>query len=502
MDTLARPSPPRATAMSRVVSSCRGLFDPAATPRQAPPGRLLVASNRLPVSAIAQGDGVSLTPSVGGLATGLHGVHARSESLWIGGIGIGESLAPAMEQALRQKLHSLRLSPVRMSADEVAVFYDRICNAVLWPAVHDRLDQLPLVVEGWNVYEAVNARFADAVAARYRPGDLVWVHDYHLLRVPALIRARLPAARVGFFLHTPFPHPDTFFALPCRRWLLEGMLGADVIGFHTRAYRDHCAVALRRLFGVGMVNEVVTHDGRQVRLGVFPMGVNATVFDHRSAERDVVAETLRLRRRDRNVRLLVGIDRLDYSKGIPRRLLALERLLTRHPEWSERVRFVQIAVPSRAGLPAYKRVRQAVEELVASINGRFGTQRWTPIRYVCHSVSDVELSALYRAADVLLVTPLRDGMNLVAKEFVASRSDGDGVLVLSEFAGAAEELTSAVLVNPYDVDGMAEAIHCALIMPREERRKRMAELRAHVMTHDVSSWAAGFLAALGEGDPS
>jgi trehalose 6-phosphate synthase/phosphatase len=245
-----------------------------------------------------------------------------------------------------------------------------------------------------------------------------------------------------------------------------------------------------------MQNEVIRYNGRRVKLGIFPMGVDSASFAERATERKVVAETARLQS-DRGIRLLVGIDRLDYSKGLPKRLLAFERLLTTHPEWLERIRLVQVAVPSREGLAAYKSVRRLVEELVGRINGRFGTHRWTPIRYINRSVSDTILSALYRAADVMLVTPLRDGMNLVAKEFVATRTDGDGVLVLSEFAGAADELTRAVIVNPYDVDGLAEALHLALEMPEAERRERMQALRAQVMTNDVSKWSDGFLAKLG-----
>ncbi|MBK5187832.1 MAG: trehalose-6-phosphate synthase, partial [Gemmatimonadaceae bacterium] len=323
----------------------------------------------------------------------------------------------------------------------------------------------------------------------------IWIHDFQLMRVPALLRERLPGVRIGFFLHIPFPNPEIFFALPRRQWLVEGMLGADLIGFHTRRYRGHFTAVLRRLFGIEMHDESVPHENRRVHLGIFPMGVDGTSFADRAADPRVVSETARLRS-DRGVRLLVGIDRLDYSKGLPRRLLALERLFTLHPEWLERIRLVQVAVPSRESLPAYKTVRRAVEELVGRINGRFGTHRWTPIRYINRSVSATILSALYRAADVLLVTPLRDGMNLVAKEFVATRADDDGVLVLSEFAGAADELTRAVIVNPYDVDGMAESFHAALMMPEAERRERMHALREHVMRHDVSAWSRAFLARL------
>jgi trehalose 6-phosphate synthase/phosphatase len=458
-------------------------------------GRLIVVSNRLPITVASDGDEIELSSSSGGLATGLGAVHDGCESMWVGWSGLDASASTAARRALQTQLAARRLVEVPLSADEVTVFYEHISNGVIWPMFHDQLERLPDVIEGWETYEAVNARYADMIAACARPGDTIWIHDYQLMRVPALLRARLPDVRIGFFLHIPFPNPEIFFALPRRQWLVEGMLGADLIGFHTRRYRGHFTAALRRLLGIEMKNDAVTHEGRRVQLGIFPMGVDSASFARRAGERKVVAEAARLRT-DREMYLLVGIDRLDYSKGLPRRLLAFERLLTTHPEWIERIRFVQVAVPSREGLAAYQSVRRNVEELVGRINGRFGTHRWTPIRYINRSVSDTVLSALYRAADVLLVTPLRDGMNLVAKEFVASRIDGDGVLVLSEFAGAADELTRAIIVNPYDVDGMAEAINSALTMPREERRERMEALRAHVMSHDVSEWAEVFLAQL------
>lgn len=470
----------------------------AIAPAQPANGRMLLVSNRLPVTLVDK-EGTTLTPSGGGLATGLTRVHGASESLWIGWGGGDQPYTSTARPELESELAARRLRAVPLSPSEIGDFYERIANGVLWPMFHDQLEQLPQIVEGWEVYETVNERFADVVAACYRPGDTIWIHDYHLLRLPALLRARLPEARIGFFLHIPFPSPELFFALPRRRWLIEGMLGADVIGFHVERYRAHFVAAYERLFGAGAAREPLTHQGRSVRVGVFPMGIDAAAFAERAGDRAVVAEMMRLRA-DRGVRLLIGIDRLDYSKGIPRRLLAIERLLMRYPQWRERIRLVQVAVPSRETVPAYQQIRLTVEQLVGRINGQYGTHRWAPIRYLYQGVSDVVLSALYRAADALLVTPLRDGMNLVAKEFVASRTDRDGVLVLSEFAGAADELTQAVMVNPYDVDGMADAIHHALMLSREERRERMNAMREQVLCHDVSAWADGFLGALRGGE--
>lgn len=458
-------------------------------------GRLLIMSNRLPVTVTARLGRPVVSKSVGGLATGLRAPHERSGGLWIGWPGSTDSLSPDGARQLAAQLEAMRAVPVPISAAESATFYEAVANGVLWPIFHDQLEHLPLHVEGWDVYERVNARYADIVAEHYRPGDVVWVHDYQLLRVPALVRERIPDAKIGFFLHIPFPNPEIFFVLPRRRWLVEGMLGADVVGFHTRRFRGHFTAALRRLLGIEMEGETVDYRGRRVRLGVFPMGIDAAAFEERATSPRVAAEAERLALGS-GERLLLGVDRLDYSKGLPRRLLAIERLLGEHPEWREKIRFVQVAVPSRGGVSAYQRVRRNVEALVGRINGAFGTPGWVPIHYVFRSVPDALLLALYRSADVLLVTPLRDGMNLVAKEFVACRTDGDGVLVLSEFAGAADELTEALIVNPYDVDGMADAVHQALTMQADERRSRMRALRRHVREHDVHRWAARFLEAL------
>jgi trehalose 6-phosphate synthase/phosphatase len=433
--------------------------------------------------------------SAGGLATGLRGPHERSSGWWIGWPGNLEGLDNADVFEARRQLHEMRAIPVTLQPEETATFYEGISNGILWPLFHDRLDRLPLHLDGWNVYEQVNARFADVVAGVWQPGDLIWVHDFQLMRLPLLLRERVPKARIGFFLHVPFPNPEIFLILPVRKWLVEGMLGADLIGFHTRRYRGHFTAAVRRLLGLEMdADEHLRFDGRAVRLGIFPIGVDARDFNQRASERSVTTKVLE--HRAHTGKLLLGIDRLDYSKGMRRRFIAFERLLNNHPELRGHVRLVQVAVPSRGGVSAYRRFRKEVELLVTRINGRFATPAWTPIQYMHQSLDDEELLALYRAADVMVVTPLRDGMNLVAKEFVASRSDENGVLVLSEFAGSAAELTDALVVNPYDIDGVAEAMHQALVMDGAERRRRMRALRERVFQNDVHVWSQSFLDAL------
>ena len=460
--------------------------------------RVIIVSNRLPVTVRAEHGEPVVHLSVGGLATGLRVPHERSNGLWIGWPGDLCGLDPVGREKVLRRLTELRTVPVELEPSEIEIFYEHVSNAVLWPTFHDRVDRLPLRMEGWDVYDAVNARFADAVAEQYRPGDVVWVHDYQLMRLPALLRDRIPDVRIGFFLHIPFPNPEIYFALPTRAWLVEGMMGADLVGFHTRRYQGHFRAALRRLFGLEMDSSCCVRWGeRPVRLGVFPLGVDTAGLATRAASPEVDALVAELSVPGQ--RLLVGIDRLDYSKGIPRRLIAVERLLVLHPEWRECIRFVQIAVPSRDRVAAYRELRTDVEGLVGRINGRFGTPTWTPIHYMHRGVSTDVVLGLCRAADVALVTPLRDGMNLVAKEFAASRIDEDGVLILSEFAGAADELTDALIVNPYDIDGTAETIHTALTMDAAERRRRMRGLRDQVAANDVHRWVSTFLATLTSG---
>jgi trehalose 6-phosphate synthase/phosphatase len=460
--------------------------------------RLVIVSNRLPVTVTRADGALAVERSPGGLATGLSCPHQRSGGLWVGWPGVADLDASERDE-LAPRLAELRNVPVWLDAEEVRRYYDGFSNGVLWPLFHYLVDQMPLQVKDWDAYEKVNERFADVVAAHYRPGDLVWIHDFQLMLVPRLLRARVPEARIGFFLHIPFPASEVFRILPGRDALLDGMLGADLVGFHTAAYMRHFASSLLRIRGVAADVDRVHIDGREIRLGVFPMGVDPAKFAALAADPEVVAEARALRDPPGSA-LLVGIDRLDYTKGIPRRLLAFEALLRQDPSLCERVRLVQVAVPSRTGVGAYQEFRRQLDELVGRVNGAFGTPRWTPVHYVYRNLSDRELAALYLAADVMLVTPLRDGMNLVAKEFVATRTDGDGVLVLSELAGAAAELAEAVLVNPYDVERTAEAIHHALTMPADERHARMRALRKRVLRYDVHHWARSFLAALEESE--
>lgn len=458
--------------------------------------RLLLASNRLPVTARVNAGKVELVPSMGGLVTGLAGPHRESGGSWFGWLGADESAPVELRDEMLHQLAADRFVPIPLSRDEVASYYHGFSNGVLWPIFHYLLDRLPLHCEGWEAYQQVNERFATMIAKHWQPGDVVWIHDYHLCLVPALLRRLRPEASIGFFLHVPFPASDVLRILPFREQILEGLLGADLIGFHTHGYRSHFAASVLRILGLATRADAVRYRARQIRLGVFPMGIDGAEFEALAADPAVGAATAALRASARGCEILLAVDRLDYTKGIPQRLLAFEQLLEREPGWRERVRLVQVAVPSRQEVESYRDIVRQIDQLVGRINGRWATVHWTPVRYIQTAQTRAQIVGLYRASDVMLVTPLRDGMNLVAKEFVASRTDEDGVLVLSEFAGAAAELAESLQVNPYDIDALADGMNVALKMPEEERRLRMRALRRRLPVSDVHRWAHTFLAAL------
>jgi trehalose 6-phosphate synthase/phosphatase len=465
-------------------------------------GRVLIVSNRLPCTVQVDGDAVRLVRSSGGLATGLGGVREGRPGLWIGWSGTPAELPASVRRDIAQRLAEVDALGVPLRQREIAGFYERFANGVLWPVLHDQDDHPDPHPDDWATYRAVNARFADAVAAEARPGDRVWVHDYHLMLVPRLLRELRPDLRVGFFLHTPFPEAAALATLPQRAALLQGILGADVVGFHTPAYAARFADAVAMTLGhpgalAAGAGEIDLGD-RRVAVHACAMSVDVDAFGARAVHPRVIARAAELRAAGGP--LFVGIDRLDHTKGIPERLLAFERLLDERPALCGQARLLQLAVPSREDVPAYRALRGRVESLVARINARFGSRAWTPVQYVYGSVDPIELSAMYRAADVMLVTPLKDGMNLVAKEFVATRVDDDGVLVLGEQAGAAAELRAALLVDARDVFQLAEACGRALDMSAAERRVRMRRLRARVLAHDVQRWGDECLARIDEAD--
>ncbi|HTM21623.1 MAG TPA: bifunctional alpha,alpha-trehalose-phosphate synthase (UDP-forming)/trehalose-phosphatase [Kofleriaceae bacterium] len=449
--------------------------------------RLVLVSNRLPFSWQAQGDGSVLVPSAGGLVTALGALHARSDSLWVGTLGSGR--VPAAELARNRLVH------VRMGATKARSYYEGFANATVWPLFHYLPGTARFSRSEFEAYRDVNRRFADVLAHHARADDDIWIHDYHLMLLPAMLRERLPAARIGFFLHIPFPASDVFRILPVAEEVLHGLMGADLIGLHAFDYARHLATALRRFLGIDVDESGTTQSERRCRLGVFPLGVDAAAWAERAAAPAVAERLAAWREQAGGRKVLLGVDRLDYTKGLLRRLQAYRRVLEREPAWREQTQLIQVVVPSRSGVEGYAQLKREIERLVGEINGAFATERNMPVRYLYRSVAPDELTALYRLADVAMVTPLRDGMNLVAKEYVAAHGDDGGVLVLSDLAGAAAELGEALLVNPWDVDGTADAIEQALRMDAGEQRRRMRALHQRVSTRGPAEWGTAFVDA-------
>ena len=449
--------------------------------------RVVVVSNRLPVTARRTPGGIELARSPGGLVTALDPVLRAEGGTWIGWPGV--ELAEG--EALPVGDLPYRLEPIPLTREEVRGYYHGLSNRTLWPLLHSLVESSRFEGECWATYEEVNARFARATAEVSRTDDLVWIHDYHLMRLPCFLRRAGFEGRLAFFLHVPFPSYDIFRLLPWDRDILRSLLSCDLVGFHVESFARNFMDCAERLLGarVDRAAWVVEHGDRTARVGAFPIGIDFRLFEDR-ARRPRPADQ-RLHRK----KVVLGVDRLDYTKGIPERIRSIERLLERYPEHREAVTLLQIAVPSRAEVAEYRDLKRAIDEEVGRVNGRFGTERWVPIHYLYRSFDQDQLACLYRDADVALVTPLRDGMNLVAKEYVACQVDDPGVLVLSRLAGAAETMHEAILVNPYDVDGTAVGLHRALTMPESERRSRMTALRSREQRNDVYAWLDGYLHA-------
>jgi trehalose 6-phosphate synthase/phosphatase len=458
---------------------------------------VLIVANRLPMTVTCDGCGIRVQPSSGGVATGLSGVQRWYRSTWIGWTGLARVPEAGTRSVIDARLRDAQAIGMHLTTEEIAGFYRRYSNGVLWPVLHD-MDPREQTFHGardWSTYRAVNERYATEVIRQLRPGDLVWVHDYHLMLVPRLIRQRHPDARIGFFLHTPFPRPDSFARLPQAAELLDGLLGADAIGVHVSRYASRLVEAMRVVLGRPVRDSLEDRDGRVVSVFDSAMGVDAESLGAIAARHDVVDLAGRTRGDET---LLLGVDRLDYTKGIPEKLRAFDRLLEEEPHLRGSVRLAQIAVPSREHVAGYEQVRREVEAEVDRINARWGRDDWQPVAYRYGSVDLTTLVALYRAADVMVVTSLADGMNLVAKEYAAARVDGDGVLVLSDRAGAAAELRAALLVDPTDAAALARTYARAISMPAAERHVRMRHLRVTVTNNHVHRWARGILVDLVE----
>jgi trehalose 6-phosphate synthase len=457
------------------------------TRRDARKNRLVVISNRVA--------DLRKSAQSGGLAVGLADAMKARGGLWFGWDGtIAEEAGPPKSETVG----NVQLLSTPLTQEEYDAYYVGYSNSVLWPLCHYRLDLVDYQTGHFEGYCAVNQRFAKAVAPALKPDDLVWVQDYHLIPLASELRKLGCRQRVGFFLHIPFPPPDMLAASPNHAALVDALLQYDVIGFQTHVDVGNLKHYLAEFSGAELLHDGLVKVGeRTVRIERFPIGIDVDSFAEmaRYAPEDVRLDTMR--RQILGRKQIIGVDRLDYSKGLPERLSAFERLLEHHPEWERSVTLLQIAPPTREDVEAYAEIRAQLESLSGAINGRYADFNWTPIRYIHRSIPRDKLAALFRVSHVGFVTPLRDGMNLVAKEYVAAQDPEDpGVLVLSQFAGAAEEMPDALIVNPYDLDDMANSLHEALSMPLEERRRRHASLLQSVRTYDAGNWLMRFLERL------
>jgi trehalose 6-phosphate synthase/phosphatase len=468
--------------------------------------RLVVVSNRLPLVFRRDAGHWVATPGSGGLVTALLPVLRHRGGTWIGWPGVPADGADTgeLDAALRTagKTAGYALQAVHLTAEEENKFYRGFANEVIWPLFHDLASLCNFDPVYWRVYCEVNRKFAAAVMKTSQPDDFIWAHDYHLMTLASELRSMGCTSKIGFFLHIPFPPPDVFLQLPWRRQLLQALMQYDMVGFQTLRDRHNFADCVRalmkdvRIHGKGHV-QVAHVGGREVRFGQFPISIDFNAFMRQASTPEVAERAQRLHELLPKRRLVLGIDRLDFTKGIPHKLKAFHDLLTRYPRMQERISLIQVVVPSRVGIPEYDGLRTTIEQLVGRINGQFVRPGgWVPVWYVYSSLTQLDLLAYYRAADIALITPLKDGMNLVAKEYCACSIEEDCVLVLSEFAGASAQLgRGALLVNPHDIEGVADALVRAYDMGVTERRARMRRLQRSIRNYDIFWWVDSFLAA-------
>jgi len=460
--------------------------------------RIIVVSNRLPLTLKRTGQGWDTTRSSGGLASAMNPLLGKTGGAWVGWAGDSGAEDRQKRQAILSEWARTDQSfAVDLPQDVAAGFYEGYANQTLWPVFHNFPSQLKFDARHWESYVEANRIFCEAVVNRYRPNDLIWVHDYHLMLLPQMLRERLRDAAVGFFLHIPFPSSEVFSVLPRREELLEGLLGADLLAFQTHTHLQQFRAALLRVLGMESKIADVALGSRPVRLEALPIGIAPEEYAGLlNSDATTARQYAEWAQRYRGRKVLLAVDRLDYTKGVPERLRAYAHLLRTAPELRERVVLIQIAVPTRERIDTYQELRTEVNRLVGEINGQLGTPGWIPVVYINRSIERSELVALYKLADVVWVGSLRDGMNLVAKEYVACKPRGDGVLVLSEFAGAAAEMGEALLINPYDEERTAATVNRAIAMDAQERKLRMMALHHRVVRNDVFHWGKRFLASL------
>lgn len=460
--------------------------------------KTIIVSNRLPVKITNNNNEYSISPSEGGLATGLGSIYKDGDNIWIGWPGI-EVTGEDDQAHITHQLAEQSLQPVFLSQQEINEYYEGFSNEVLWPVFHYYASTYANYKKSnWDHYKSVNGKFRDAVLKVADHGDTVWIQDYQLLLLPALIRESIPDVSIGFFLHIPFPSYEMFRLIPWRSELLKGMLGANLIGFHTYDDVRHFLSAASRLLPITASGNIITSGERSTIIESFPMGIDEKKYAALPVSPEVQEELQLIRETFKGCKLILSVDRLDYSKGILQRLQAIEFFLQQYPEFKDKIVFYMIVVPSRDTVPQYAQLKDRIDKQVGNINSLYRTINWTPIQYYYRSFPLETLSVLYHAADVGLVTPMRDGMNLVSKEFVASRLNDDGVLILSEMAGASKELIDAIIVNPNNADEICRAILQAINMPLDEQRKRMQAMRQVVAKFNITHWVKIFMERLSE----
>ena len=455
--------------------------------------RLLIVSNRLPVNVIKKQEELQIKPSIGGLATGLGSFYKSYKSTWIGWPGVKTEDIRGREKDIESELKKENCYPVFLSKNNIENYYYGFCNKTIWPLFHYLVQYTRYDNNLWESYKEVNESFCEAVCKVAEQGDIIWIHDYQLMLLPELIRERKPDATIGFFLHIPFPSYEIFRLLPWRNEIMDGLLGADLVGFHTYGYARHFLESVSRLTGYEQSFGQITAGNRAIKADIFPMGIDYKRFSDASNDSDVQKEIKKIQKKIGERKLILSFDRLDYTKGIPPRLESYDLFLENNPEYKEKVTFIMVAVPSRTGIDQYRQLKRQVDELAGKINGKHATVGWTPIWYLYRTLPFSTLLALYNASDVALITPARDGMNLIAKEFIATKNDGKGVLILSEMAGAAEELGEAVIVNPNNKEEVANALKEALMMPEEEQIERNKIMQKRLLRYNVSRWADDFM---------
>ena len=449
--------------------------------------RLIVVSNRGPFALRTTKQGLKREKAVGGLVTSLLPMIEKQGGVWI---AWGD---PPGRYAGRPGESAFDLRYIELTPEQLKGYYLGFSNNALWPLCHYFLGRVHYDEGEWQMYDRVNAQFAQSVLEEMQDDDVIWVHDYHLARVPYHLRRVRPDARLVFFWHIPFPPAELFRTLPWRHPFLESLLACDLIGFHIPEYMENFVESAIEVLGAQAQGNCIQYAGHQTRVVARPIGIDYESVNRAARSPRTRARVQKLRETLNGHRIILGVERMDYTKGIFERLQAMERLLECKPELHGLVSLIQIVTPSRNDVEAYRLKKREIDEIVGRINGRFSNDFWMPVRYLCHSVSPAELIAYYVAADIALVTPLRDGLNLVAKEYVASRVEGDGVLILSEFAGVAQQLPEALLVNPYNTEDMVAALLQALEMPKEEQRRRMRAMQERTREQDISWWANEFL---------